>query len=155
MVLFPSRIDTVIDKDQIEREFLRVPKISLRLIGFWPEDKLFSWKVLPLLCASFFILCLAVIVEVSFVYTHVSNLPLALDAVCPALTKGVTLIKFVMILRTRDEVSKMLNHLKQLWIDGNYINSEFKKNNLKRNFLLLQPQINYRNVLFAIYVRPE
>lgn len=118
MGLIPSHMDKPLDKQQIEKEYLRVPKFALQTLGFWPHDKLLSLKVLPLTVLSLTILTLGVICEVSFSYTHMKNLPLALDALCPALTKGVTVVKFIMLLLTRKEVAKMVDQIKEKWING-------------------------------------
>lgn len=118
MGLLPSPTDKPFDDQEIEKEYLRVPKFALRTLGFWPHDKLLSFKVLPLAIVSFTILTLGVIAEVSFSYTHMKNLPLALDALCPALTKSVTVVKFVMLLINRTEVAKMLDDIKHNWMNG-------------------------------------
>lgn len=118
MVLLPSHIDKVVDAKQIEHEYLRVPRFALRLLGYWPHDKLLSLRVLPLTIASLTILTLGVISEVGFSYQHVKNLPLALDGLTPALTKGVTVVKFIMLLRTRKEVAEMVDDIKMKWING-------------------------------------
>lgn len=118
MGLLPSPTDKPFDDQEIEKEYLRVPRFALRTLGFWPHDKLLSLKVLPLTILSFTILTLGVIAEVSFSYTHVKNLPLALDALCPALTKSVTVVKFVMLLLNRTEVAKMLDDIKHKWMNG-------------------------------------
>lgn len=124
MGMIPSPTDAPFDEQQIEKEYLKVQKFALRTLGFWPHDKLLSFRVLPFTILSLTILTLGVLAEVSFSYTHVTNLPLALDALCPALTKGVTVVKFVMLLLTRSEVAKMLNDIKDKWLNGsrsNYI----------------------------------
>lgn len=121
MGLLPSPTDKPFDGEQIEKEYLRVPKFALRTLGFWPHDKLLSIRVLPLTILSLTIITLGVISEVSYSYTHIKNLPLALDALCPALTKGVTAVKFVMLLLTRSEVAKMLDDIKHKWMNGSRI----------------------------------
>lgn len=120
MGFLPSPSDKPLDEQEIEKQYLRVPRFALRTLGFWPHDKLLNIRVLPFTILSFTILTLGVAAEVSFSYTHVSNLPLALDALCPALTKGVTVVKFIMLLLTRSEVAKMLNDIKQKWINGQW-----------------------------------
>ncbi len=118
MPLLPSPDEKPLDEQEIEKEYLKVPRFALRCMGHWPHDKLLSIRVLPLTILSLTILTLGVISEVSYSYTHIHNLPLALDALCPALTKGVTVVKFVMMLLTRAEVAKMLDDIKQKWING-------------------------------------
>lgn len=118
MGFLPSPDDKPLNEQQIEKEYLRVPLFALRTLGFWPHDKLLSFKVLPVTILSFTILNLGVISEVSYSFTHLSNLPLALDALCPALTKGVTVVKFIMLLLTRSKVAEILDDIKQKWING-------------------------------------
>lgn len=121
MGLIPSQLDKPLDEQQIEQEYLRVPRFALRTLGHWPHDKLLSLKVLPRTILSLTILTLGVLCEVSYSYTHLNNLPLALDALCPALTKGVTVVKFVMLLLTRKEVAKILDNIKQKWQNGSVV----------------------------------
>lgn len=118
MIFLPSAIDKAVDRKQIEREYLRIPRFALRLLGFWPHDKLLSFRVLPLTVACYTILTLSVISEVGYCYQNVNNLPLTLDSLCTALTKGVTVIKFTILLKTRKKVAKMLDFLKMEWING-------------------------------------
>lgn len=118
MNLIPEPIDKPISEQEIEKEYLKVPKFALRCLGYWPHDKLLSLRVLPLTILSLSILALGVLAEVAFSYTHVHQLPLALDALCPALTKGVTVVKMIMMLLSRSEVAKMLDEIKQKWING-------------------------------------
>ncbi|XP_037040252.1 odorant receptor 10a-like [Bradysia coprophila] len=126
MGLLPSPTDKPLDEQQIEKEYLRVPRFALRLLGYWPHDKLLSFRVLPFTVLSLTIISLGVAVEVAFSYTHINSASLALEALCPALTKSVTIIKFVMLLLTRSKVANMLNDIKQKWINDKSPESSYE-----------------------------
>lgn len=110
--------DKPLDEQEIEKEYCRVPKFALRCVGFWPYDKLLSFKVLPLTIFSTTIITLSILTELAYCYTHIYNLQLVLDALSVVLTKVVTVIKFVMLLLNRTKISKMLDLIKHCWING-------------------------------------
>lgn len=101
-----------------EKYFFRIPKFLLRFLGLWPEDKFISTRVLPVIIMNLVILSLAVVSEFAYSYVHTDNLPLVLDALCPSSTKLVTLIKFLVLLKTRKQVANLISHLRDLWLSG-------------------------------------
>ncbi|XP_059226048.1 odorant receptor 10a [Stomoxys calcitrans] len=103
----------------LEKYYLYVPKICLRVMGFWPASPrtqlINVWSVF-----NFLILLIGVLTELHAGFSLLStNLEKALDTLCPAGTSAVTVLKMILISYYRKDFILVLEKMHQM-LFGDY-----------------------------------
>ena len=104
----------------IDNNYLKYPKFALKFIGIWPNNKIISFLSLIRVLFGIVIIFIACIAEWLYGLINLNNLPLALDAFCPASTKIVTAIKLLILLTQYDKVRNLIILTKDLIENGNF-----------------------------------
>uniref|UniRef100_A0A1I8P3P3 Uncharacterized protein n=1 Tax=Stomoxys calcitrans TaxID=35570 RepID=A0A1I8P3P3_STOCA len=103
----------------LEKYYFYVPKICLRVMGFWPASPrtqlINVWSVF-----NFLILLIGVLTELHAGFSLLStNLEKALDTLCPAGTSAVTVLKMILISYYRKDFILVLEKMHQM-LFGDY-----------------------------------
>ncbi|XP_075166964.1 odorant receptor 10a [Haematobia irritans] len=104
--------------NNLKKFYFYVPKICLRLMGFWPGSSR-TPTIFYLGLFNFLILLVGVITELHAGFSLLSsNLEKALDTLCPAGTSTVTVLKMILIAYYRDDLRYVLEKMHQMLFNG-------------------------------------
>lgn len=101
------------NKLTIEEQFFKTPEHALRRVGCWPEI-VFNWRAVLWSLVHFLFLSAGAYGETFYGLVKLSDLTLALETFCPAITKLVTVIKMLIFLIYRHDMKRLILRLKEL-----------------------------------------
>ncbi|KAH8298277.1 hypothetical protein KR018_012474 [Drosophila ironensis] len=103
-------------KPAIARHFFRIPRISGRILGLWPEEGPRPWHAHLLFIFAFVVVLVGAVGEVSYGCVHLDNLVVALEAFCPGTTKAVCVLKLLVFFRSNRQWASLVRRMKaMLW----------------------------------------
>ena len=102
--------------------FFKIHKYLMRFLGYWPGDPPSACRVFICFLGVLYSLFFCAF-ELNFAYHNSKDLAIMLDSLTGITPKVVTIIKLMMIMYYRKEVSEMLHTLKKYFEDGNYFYS--------------------------------
>lgn len=95
----------------IGQSFYKIPRLSGRIVGIWPEYKR-SWAT-SLTCAfSFFVVLVGACGENLYGIVNLDNLIKALEAFCPGSTKAVSVLKLCIFVIYHREWFELVERLR-------------------------------------------
>lgn len=101
-----------------EKYFFFIPKKVLRLLGFWPgSDVVHPWQI-AFAIYNVLVILIYGIFQINFCLKHRDDFVLFLIGCTPLVTQVVTAIKILILIKRRQDVKKILDHLKDSFVNG-------------------------------------
>lgn len=103
-----------------EKSFFIVQRILFQIFGFWPGSEVIrSWQIA---FAVFNALEIAVngIFQINFCIKNSNDLVLFLNGITPLVTQAITVQKILVMTWKRKDIKKVLNFLKESFLNGNF-----------------------------------
>ncbi|KAH8413054.1 hypothetical protein KR009_007776 [Drosophila setifemur] len=105
-------------KPAIAGHFFRIPRLSGRIVGIWPEAGARGrpWYTNLLFAFAFAVVLMGAVGECSYGFLHLDNLVVALEAFCPGTTKAVCVLKLWVFFSSNRQWASLVQRMKvMLW----------------------------------------
>ncbi|CAD7000095.1 unnamed protein product [Ceratitis capitata] len=100
----------------IEQSFFRIPRISARIAGFWPQPAVRprTWLTVLRFCVNTFAVAVGGFGEVTYGFFYLYDLFSALEAFCPGVTKVISLLKMTIFFGRHERWQRVIHGLHTL-----------------------------------------
>ncbi|XP_017097698.2 odorant receptor 22c [Drosophila bipectinata] len=107
-----------VSEPAIAGHFFRIPRLSGRIVGLWPQPsgRGRPWYAHLLFVFAFVVVLVGAVGEVSYGCVHLDDLVVALEAFCPGTTKAVCVLKLWVFFRANRQWAELVRRMKDmLW----------------------------------------